>query len=177
MLPFVWIKSIGIKSTARKKERSGRPWKEKDNCWREAQGMGSEKEWTGKEKKGHTHILICSLHPVTPTRFSFSLGFFLFWPSFCPLSAPPQPLPTRDVCQIFCPLLSALSLFPHVASIWMWLQVVMKSTISRPDLLEPWIFISSVGRHLWACKSKTTHFYPFSSDRTIVLTPWFLILV
>lgn len=55
MLPFVWIKSTGIKSTARKKERSGRTWKEKDNCWRKAQGMGSEKEWTGKGRESaHT---------------------------------------------------------------------------------------------------------------------------
>lgn len=90
MLPFVWIKSIGIKSTARKKERSGRPWKEKDNCWREAQGMGSEKEWTGKEKKGHTHILICSLHPVTPSDY-LRVSRFLLDSSFSDLVSAPSP--------------------------------------------------------------------------------------
>ena len=140
------------------------------------------KEWVQKkneqvrDKKG-THILhlIYSLHPVTPSHY-LCVSHFLLDSFFSDLvSAPspphPNPLPTGDICQIFCPLLSTLSLFHHVASIWMWLQVVMKSVISRPDLPEPWIFISSVDRHLWACKSKRTHFYPFSSDRTIILTP------
>ena len=147
------------------------------------------KEWVQKKneqvrrKKG-THVLYLaySLHPITPSHYlcvsHFLLDFFFSGLVSAPFPPHPSPLPTKgQLSDLLSFALCSLSLFHHVASIWMRLQVVMKSVISRPGLQEHWIFVSSVGRHLWACKSKTTHFYPFSSDRTIVLTPWFLILV
>lgn len=84
-----------------------------------------------------------------------------------------------DIYEVafFCPLLCASLPFPtcgfplHVAT------GSHEICISRPDFLESWIFICKVSRHLWACKSETTHFCPLSFHRTILLILWFLLLV
>lgn len=141
-MPFAWIKSTGIKWTAREKERSGKTWKEEDNCWRKAQGMGSEKEWTGKEKKVCTHTdgsfakpsscyslsLPMFSHFLLDSFFS-NLIFFFFLPSG-----------TFIKSFALCSLL--LSLLPHVASTCIWLQVVMKFV--SPDLTSQSLGFSSV---------------------------------
>lgn len=138
-MPFAWIKSTGIKWTAREKERSGRTSKEKDNCWRKAQGMGSEKEWTGKEKKVCTHTDVS--FAKSSSCYSLSLPMFSHFLLDSFFSNPIFFSPLRDIYQIFCPLLSASLPSPSCGFHSYLTAGSHEVCISRPDLPEPWIFI------------------------------------
>lgn len=138
------------------------------------------KEWVQKKNEqvrrqnAHAHITDLTLAKYL-SHYAPLAGFFLLSFSVSDLVF----LPTlMDFMKSLSSALCAASLpFPS-CGFHLYLFIGSdEACISRSDLLQFWMFICQVSRHLWACKAKTTHFCPFAFDGACLLTPWFLVLV